>query len=197
QDVLQEKIFDPLAMKHTTAYISRASAKKWNVAAPYMFDASAGKIARSPLSKVDSNMQSAGGIFASITDIGRWLNMNMNDGKLDGKQVIPSDVVRAVHTGYAQTVRDPEPFVGEGQYGLGWQIGKYRNETVIYHHGGFPGYASHISYLPEKKIAVAVLVNEGFVGQKAGHMLATFAHDWWLQTPDLLGIYEKQLQEIL
>jgi len=162
-----------------------------------MFDASTGEIATSPLSKVDSNMQSAGGIFASISDIGRWLNMNMNDGKLDGKQVIPPDVVRAVHTGYAQTTRDSEPFVGDGQYGLGWQIGKYRNQTVIYHHGGFPGYSSHISYLPEKKIAVAVLVNEGFVGQRAGHMLATYAHDWWLQTPDLAGIYDKQLQDIL
>jgi CubicO group peptidase (beta-lactamase class C family) len=197
QDVLQEKIFDPLEMKHTTAYVSRASAKKWKVAAPYMFDAASGKIARSPLSKVDSNMQSAGGIFASISDVGRWLNMNMNDGKLDGKQVIPADVVRAVHTGYAPTTRDAEPFVGAGQYGLGWQIGKYRNETVIYHHGGFPGYASHISYLPEKKIGVAVLVNEGFVGQRAGHMLATFAYEWWLQTPGMAEAYEKQLQDIV
>jgi len=140
QDVLQEKIFDPLGMKHTTAYISRASAKKWKAAAPYMFDAATGKIVRSPLSKVDSNMQSAGGIFTSISDVGRWLNMNMNDGKLDGKQVMPADVVRAVHTGYTETMREGEPFVGPGQYGLGWQIGKYRNETVIYHHGGFPGY---------------------------------------------------------
>ena len=197
QDVLQEKIFDPLAMKHTTAYISRASAKKWKVAAPYMFDAATGKIMRSPLNKVDSNMQSAGGIFASISDVGRWLNMNMNDGMLDGKQVIPADVVRAVHTGYAKTTRDGEPFVGDGQYGLGWQIGKYRNETVIYHHGGFPGYSSHISYLPEKKIAVAVLTNEGFVGQRAGHMLATYVFDWWLQTPDMAGSYDKQLQEII
>lgn len=197
QDVLQEKIFDPLGMKHTTAYISRAPAKKWKAAAPYMFDAKTGKIARSPLSKVDSNMQSAGGIFTSISDVGRWLTMNMNDGKLEGKQVIPADVVRAAHTGYTQTLREGEPFVGSGEYGLGWQIGKYRNEKVIYHHGGFPGYSSHISYLPDKKIGVAVLTNEGFVGQRAGHMLATFVYDWWLQTPDMAEAYGKQLQEII
>jgi CubicO group peptidase (beta-lactamase class C family) len=98
-------------------------------------------------------MQSAGGIFASISDIGRWLEMNMNDGKLDGKQVVPGDIVRAVHTGYTQTNRNIPPFLGNGEYGLGWQIGKYRDDKVIYHHGGFTGYRSHISYMPDKKSA--------------------------------------------
>jgi CubicO group peptidase (beta-lactamase class C family) len=152
-----------------------------------------GMMIRSPLAKTDSNMQSAGGIFASVSDIGRWLNLNMNDGKLGGKQVIPAEVVRAVHTGYTQTMRVPEPFVGEGQYGLGWQIGKYRNQTVIYHHGGFPGYASHISYLPEKKIAIAVLVTGDIAAAKSGHIVATYGYDWWLQTPDFQQAYDKQL----
>ena len=195
QEMLQEKIFDPLGMKRTTAYVSRAQAKKWRVAAPYAFDASTGKIARSPLSKVDSNMQSAGGMFASISDIGRWLNMNMNDGKLNGKQVIPAEIVRAAHTGYTQTTRSAEPFARDGQYGLGWQIGRYRNEKVIYHHGGFPGYASHISYLPEKKIAIAVLVNGDIAAAKSGHIVATFGYDWWLRTDGLEQTYEKQLSD--
>ncbi|HKX83952.1 MAG TPA: serine hydrolase, partial [Pyrinomonadaceae bacterium] len=165
------------------------------VAAPYIFDPVAGKTMRAPLAKTDSNMQSAGGMFASASDIGRWLNMNMNDGKLNGKQVIPADIVRAAHTGYTPVTRSNEPFVGEGQYGLGWQIGKYRNETVIYHHGGFPGYASHISYLPEKKIAIAVLVNGDIAAAKSGHILATYGYDWWLQTPDLQQSYDKQLED--
>jgi CubicO group peptidase (beta-lactamase class C family) len=197
QDLLQDKIFDPVGMKHTTAYVSKARAKKWKIAAPYLFDAATGKMERSPLSKTDSNMQSAGGIFASITDIGKWLNMNMNDGKLNGKQVIPADVVRAVHTGYTQTVREAPPFSGAGQYGLGWQIGKYRDEKVIYHHGGFPGYRSHISFLPEKRIAVAVLANDGFAGARAADVLATYAYDWWLGTADLKQVYEKQLQDLV
>jgi CubicO group peptidase (beta-lactamase class C family) len=106
-------------------------------------------------------MQSAGGIFSSISDIGRWLNMNMNDGRLDGKQVMPADMIRAAHTGYTKNVRDEQPFTGEGEYGLGWQIGKYRQEKVIYHHGGYPGYNNHFSYLPEKKIAVGIALNSG------------------------------------
>jgi CubicO group peptidase (beta-lactamase class C family) len=196
QDVLQERIFEPLGMKHTTAYVSRAESKKWNMAAPYVFDAVEGKTIRSILPKKDNTMQSAGGIFSSISDIGRWLNMNMNDGKLDGKQVIPADLIRAAHTGYTTNTRNEPPFTGDGEYGLGWQIGKYGQEKVVYHHGGYPGYNNHFSYLPEKRIAVAVVTNEGSVGRGAMQMVAAYAYDWWLQKGNLEAEYAKRLDDL-
>jgi CubicO group peptidase (beta-lactamase class C family) len=195
QDLLQKRVFDPLGMKHTTAYISRAKAKKWTVAAPYIVDPESGTTVRSPLAKTDSNMQSAGGMFASASDLGRWLIANINEGKLNGKQVIPADIMQAVHTGYTTTEREQPPFSGAGEYGLGWQIGKYKGNKVIYHHGGFPGYRSHISYLPEKKIGVAVLVNEGTIGGRVADLIATYAYDRLLQGVEAEADYAKQLQE--
>jgi hypothetical protein len=141
-------------------------------------------------------MQSAGGIFTSIRDIGTWLTVNMNNGKLNGKQVIPADIIQKCQAGYAKTQRDQAPFTGEGEYGLGWQIGNYKNEKVIYHHGGFPGYRSHISFMPDKKIAVSVLINDGSAGGRAGHLLATYAYEWWLQTENMEELYDKQLQDL-
>lgn len=196
QDILKERIFDPIGMKHTTTYTSKARAKKWAIAAPYVFDSQSGKTIRSVVEKKDNNMQSAGGIFGSINDFGRWLNVNMNDGKLGGKQVIPADLIRASHMGYTISTRNDAPFPGDGEYGLGWQIGKYRTEKVIYHHGGFTGYSSHFSYLPDKKIAVAVVTNNDPVGVRAGHMIALYAYDWWLNVPDLETAYAKQLQDL-
>lgn len=196
QDLLQERIFDPAGLKHTTAYISRAPAKKWTVAAPYIVDPAAGKMIRSVLDKKDENMQSAGGIFISISDLGRWINLNMNDGRLDGKQIFPADLITAAHTGYTRTTREEPPFIGEGEYGLGWQIGKYRNEKVIYHHGGYPGYRSHVSFLPDKKVGVGVLVNNDSAGSRAADMLATLAYDWWLGAENVDADYAKQAQDL-
>jgi CubicO group peptidase (beta-lactamase class C family) len=200
QDLLQERIFSPAGLKHTTAYVSKARAKKFSIVAPYVIStdgSDAGKMVRSELEKTDDNMQSAGGIFMSISDLGRWLNLNMNGGKLDGKQVVPVDVIRKAQTGYTKSTRNEPPFSGDGEYGLGWQIGKYRNEKVVYHHGGYPGYRSHVSFMPERKIAVGVLVNNDSLGGRLADMLAAYAYDWWLQTENLEADYDKQLQETL
>ncbi len=195
QDELQKRIFDPAGMKHSTAIISRAPAKKWNVAAPYVWDEQVGAIIRSNLPKLDNNMQAAGGHYMSISDLGRWLNLNINRGKLDGKQVIPADLLDVVHTGYTQSTRNSPPFSGDGEYGLGWQIGKYKTDKVIYHHGGYAGYRTHVSYMPDKRIGVGVLVNNDLAGGRVADMLAAYAYDLWNGTANLETDYAKQLQD--
>ncbi len=198
QDLLQERIFTPAGLDHTTTYVSKARAKKQKIAAPYVVDTdtfNAGKMVRSQLEKTDENMQSAGGIFTSISDLGRWLNLNMNGGKLGGKQVVPAELIRNAHTGYTKSTRNEPPFSGDGEYGLGWQIGTYRNEKVIYHHGGYPGYRSHVSFMPDKRVAVGVLVNNDAIGGRLADMLAAYAYDWWLRTENLEADYSKQLQD--
>ncbi len=181
QDLLQERIFAPAKLQHTTAYVSKARARKYKIAAPYVIDTdavNAGRMVRSHLEKTDENMQSAGGVFMSISDLGRWLNLNMNGGKLGGKQILPADLIRNAHTAYTKSTRNEPPFSGDGEYGLGWQIGKYRNERVIYHHGGYSGYRSHVSFMPDKKVAVGVLVNNDAIGGRLADMLAAYAYDW-------------------
>ena len=200
QDLLDERIFAPAGLKHTTASVSKARAKKYKLAAPYIIDtdaANAGKMVRSQLEKTDQNMQSAGGIFMSISDLGRWLNLNMNGGKLDRNQVEPADLIRLAQTGYTKSTRNEPPFSGDGEYGLGWQIGRYRNDKVIYHHGGYPGYRSHVSFMPDRKIAVGVLVNNDALGGRLADLMATYAYDWWSRTENLEADYDKQLQETL
>jgi CubicO group peptidase (beta-lactamase class C family) len=195
QDVLQEKIFGPLGMKQTSAYMSKMRAAKLSVADSYLFSPDSGRVVRSPLDKQDSNMQAAGGMVTSLKDLARWLEVNMNNGRLDGRQVIPADVMQSVHTGFTDTQRSQPPFTGSGRYGLGWQIGKYRDESVVYHHGGFPGWSNHFSYMPHRKIGVAVMINESTAGGRIGHQLAAFAYDRLLGT-DTAESYAKQLTDI-
>jgi CubicO group peptidase (beta-lactamase class C family) len=200
QDLLEERIFTPAELRHTTAYVSKARARKYKIAMPYVIDSdavNAGKMVRSQLEKTDENMQAAGGLFTSISDLGKWLNLNMNNGKLGGKQVLPADLIRNAHTGYTTNTRNEPPFVGDGEYGLGWQIGKYRNGKVIYHHGGYPGYRSHVSFMPDKKIAVGVMVNNDTLGGRLADMLAAYAYDWWLRTENFETDYAKQIQDTL
>lgn len=196
KDVLSEKIFKPLKMHHTTTNISEAKKKGWNVVVPYLATGFKGA-QPTGLPKKDNNLQSAGGIFSSPNDLALWLEVNINKGKLRQKTIFPGDVIEKCQTGYANVTRTIPPFTGLSQYGLGWVIGDYKNEKVIYNFGGFPGYTGHISFMPDKKIGVAIVTNEGNAGSKVAALLATYAYDWWLGTAGMDTLYAKKEKELI
>lgn len=195
KDVLATKIFRPLGMNHTTSYMSEAVKKGWHVAAPYQAIGNNGAVLTN-LPKQDNNLQSAGGIFSSPNDLAKWIEVNMNKGKIDGRQVFAKEIIEKCQVGYATVERTMQPFTGSSRYGLGWIIGDYKKEKVIYHFGGFPGYSGHISFMPDKKIGVAITTNESIMGSRVATVLATFAYDWWLNEHGMDTIYEKKKNEL-
>jgi CubicO group peptidase (beta-lactamase class C family) len=181
QDQLQKTVFDPLGLHHTTAYASVPPAKGWPMAAPY-FGLDPSGMKRLYLVKQDNTMQSAGGMLTTARDLGRWLVFQLNDGRLEGRQVVDAAVVRATHE---KLVDSPEagrpPFHSDG-YGLGWSHGSYRGHPVLMHGGSFPGFMTSVSFMPDAGIGVAVLINEGSVGSRLFETLPAWAYDWWLGT---------------
>jgi CubicO group peptidase (beta-lactamase class C family) len=181
QDQLQKTVFDPLGLQRTTAYASVPPAKGWPMAAPY-FGLDPSGMKRLYLVKQDNTMQSAGGMLTTARDLGRWLVFQLNDGRLDGRQVVDAAVVRATHE---KLVDSPEtgrpPFHSDG-YGLGWSHGSYRDHPLLMHGGSFPGFMTSVSFMPDAGIGVAVLINEGSVGSRLFETVAAWAYDWWLGT---------------
>ena len=195
QDLLQDKIFTPLGMKRTTAYISLAKKNNWPMAVPYNAFGPNG-LQRVYLEKNDNTMQSAGGLITTPSDIATWLQVQINDGKLKNKQVFPDQVMKTSHTGIASFEKGSGLFSAAGEYGLGWSISKYRDEKVIYHFGGYPGYRAHISFMPDKKIGVAIFVNEASIGSAAVDMLAGYIYDWATKADNVTATYAKKLEEL-
>lgn len=195
QDVLQEKIFIPLGMKRTTAYISVAEKNKWPMAAPYSADGVTG-LTKLYLIKKDNTMQSAGGIVTTAADLSKWLQAQINLGKINNKQVFPVEVVKAAQTGFAIYEKQSYPFSAGGKYALGWNVSKYQNENIIYHFGGYPGFKAHTSFMPEKKIGLVILCNEAGVGAAAGDILAAFIYDWVTGTAGAEEQFLKMLTEL-
>jgi len=178
QDVLRDEVFEPIGLSRTTAYASLPRKKGWPVAAPY-FGVYPGGLQRSYLEKQDNTMQSAGGLLTTVADLGRWLAFQLNDGKVDGRQLIDAAVVRRTHEALATADDDRPPF-GKSAYGLGWAHGTYRGQTILHHSGSFPGFRTLVSFSPDARVGVAVLVNEGSVGDRFADVAAVWAYDWWL-----------------
>lgn len=176
RDLLAEKIFEPLGMKHTSAYISKAEKEGWKMAWPYMSYKS-GEAPRAPLMKDDSMMQAAGGLICSAEDAANWLLFNINSGKLKGRQVYPATWVGRTHKKISSYDRNGHIFHDKG-YGLGWINAKFRNKDIVYHFGGYTGFFSHISFMPSEKIGIAVFANESFFGDNVSNIIATYVYDY-------------------
>lgn len=178
RDLLDERIFTPLGMNRTSAYISEADNGNWQKAWPYLIGRT-GNSSRVSLMKDDSMMQAAGGLITTAEDVVNWLLFNMNLGKLKGKQVYAADWVSRTHQRLAETNREGQIFTDTG-YGLGWFTAKFKEEDIVYHFGGYPGFFSHISFMPGQEVGIAVFANEGMIGDNVSNLIATYIYDYYL-----------------
>jgi CubicO group peptidase (beta-lactamase class C family) len=159
KETLQRVLFTPLGMTHTSAYISRF--QRSDLATPYQFTGTA--FVSRPYGKVDANMQSAGGLVTTLDDMGKWLEVNINNGKLDGKQILPAAVVMEAHRPLVPAKGNVRGMTLVG-YGFGWNVFTIGNDTLLAHGGGFPGFSTHMSFMPGKKVGVVVMANNSELG---------------------------------
>ncbi len=195
QDVLRDEVFAPAGLGRTTAYASLPVREGWPVAAPYTAFGEEG-LEQIYLEKRDNTMQAAGGMYSTAADLGCWLVLQINDGRIGDRQIFPAAVIRDTQRPVAQTDADFGPFRRHGGYGLGWYIGEYGDDTLIHHFGGFAGFRAHVSFMPAHDIGVAVVVNEASVGGRLADMLAAWAYDWWLGPPGAETDGEARVAEI-
>lgn len=168
RDLLTEKIFTPLGMANTTATMAEALTRDY--ARPYYRDPD-GKMVPG-FQKTDSQMHAAGGVVSTANDLGRWLIANLDQGRIDGHQVLPARAVRQAHVPQIQLDRTYYKFHRFG-YAFGVYNADYEGDLLIHHFGG----AIHVSFMPEHDLGVVVLTSNTGQGAGFAHAAAALAYD--------------------
>lgn len=188
KDILDRTVIAPLAMKNTMSLLSRVNPDR--LAAPYHLGA--GNYIRLHYAKADANMHAAGGLVSTAEDLAKWLEVNINHGRLGGKQIFPSAVISETHR--LQVHQDNQfAWVRRYGYGLGWNIGSYEGETLIHAYGGFSAFYSHVSFMPEHRLGVAVVSNETILGDALAENVAQYVYDTLLKIPGTKFKWDKRL----
>lgn len=190
QALVDEEVLMPAGMAHTTARISAARAT--GVVANGHLASGPEGASLSPLQKVDETLQSAGGLVSTARDMARWLELQINDGRLDDRQVFPAGLVASSHRARAVQDRAFGAYHRDG-YGLGWQTGRYGDEVLIHHFGNFSGARAHVSFAPARRLGVVVMVNEDLVTGELADLVANYVYDRFAERPDLEATYDTQL----
>jgi len=151
-EAMQKKIFDPLGMSSTTFDMARAL--KGNHALPHG-DTVDGQPS---IASMDFNYsvmphRPAGGVWTSAHDLVRYVQLELNRGKLpDGKRLVSEENILMR--------RIPQIQTGEDQsYGMGLSIDCTWGVTVVHHGGSLAGYKSDLMLLPDQGIGAVILTN--------------------------------------
>jgi CubicO group peptidase (beta-lactamase class C family) len=162
ETVVRERILTPLGMTSTTFTIADML-KQSEPGVPYTERRDNTELYRIPYYIDAIGVAPAGAINSSIIDMSKWLIALMNDGKLNGKQVIPKNVIRQT---LAPSIALPNTGLevrGWGElinsaYGMGRWTASYRGHLLAYHGGDLPGFHSQVSTMPYDSIGVIVFV---------------------------------------
>ena len=162
EDFVRERILTPLDMNATTYTISEML-KSQDHGVPFQERRDSFELYKGPYFEDTEGVAPAGAIISNIDELSHWLIALMNDGKYNGKQVLPADVLKAT---LEPAIALPNA-TGESQgywelfnaaYGMARETASYRGHLLTMHGGDLPGFHSQISFMPNDHIGVIVLV---------------------------------------
>lgn len=159
---VRERIFQPLEMKSSGFTISEML-KQPDYGVPFTERRDSFDLYKIPYYEDTDGLAAAGAIVSNIEDLSHWLIALMNNGKYNGKQVLPAKVLEATlepaialpNTG--ARVRGWWELFNQA-YGMGRQTASYRGRFITFHGGDLPGFHSQVSFMPNERIGVIVFV---------------------------------------
>ncbi|MFC9298111.1 serine hydrolase [Streptomyces sp. NPDC057011] len=144
----------------------------------------------------------AGGVSSTARDMSRWLRLQLADGTLDGKRIIPAATLARTHVPEIVSQPPTSPTGRAGFYGLGWNVSYDDSGRLrLSHSGAFElGTNANVTMLPLEKLGIVVLTNGAPVGLADAVALDFFdvaqhgkATTDWL--PLLASVYAKEVDE--
>lgn len=157
EDFVREKILLPLNMKQTLM-LSKELASAKNVAVSHTIYK--GKLIKLPYPMID-NLAPAGSMTSNVKDMSNWLIAQLDNGKFEGKEIIPAEAIKKT--------REPQSYMGIDQrpntetnfylYGLGFELRDRKGKLIVSHTGGVDGFVSSLVMIPAEKMGVIVLTN--------------------------------------
>ncbi|MDD9375152.1 serine hydrolase [Streptomyces sp. ZAF1911] len=197
QKLSADTLFKPAGMTHTStefsAYVNAPDHASTHVKNP---DGT-----WSPRYVRDPDAQApAGGVSSTARDMSRWLRLQLADGTLDGKRIIPAATLARTHVPQIVSQPPTSPTGRAGFYGLGWNVSYDDSGRLrLSHSGAFElGTNANVTMLPLEKLGIVILTNGAPVGLADAVALDFFdvaqhgkATTDWL--PLLASVYAKEV----
>jgi CubicO group peptidase (beta-lactamase class C family) len=163
--LIAERIFRPLGMEDSSTSITVAQ-KDPNLSLGYMWDKDNEKHIHLPMRNLDS-IGPSGSINSNVLDMAKWIQFQLNDGKVDDQQLLDPEVRSEAWTEQIK--------IGGGiGYGFGWMLREWQDKKVIEHGGNIDGFSAQVTLLPELNVGYVLLANVTATEMQGGSVATVF-----------------------
>ncbi len=174
-ELMQELVFDPLAMKRTT--FDPTIAMTYPLAQSHTLDAE-GNLQVDHHFADNTMHYPAGFVMSTVLDMANFAIMHLSSGQFGGKQVLAPESVVAMHTPQVHF-----PSLDDSGYGLTLSSFNYKGVRQVGHGGRISSYASHFEMVPETGSAVVIMANNSALWSPQEVAITRFIFDGLLDLP--------------
>jgi len=176
EDVMVERLLKPLGLESSVFFAENAITYPHAVG-HYLNKREEGpKVAR-PYA-LPRQVNAAGGIIATASDLIRFAQLHINGGELDGTRLLSEELTTLMQQPRINSWDEHTSF------GQGWYITEYPDLRIIQHGGSTMGFRAMLRIAPERGFAIALLTN-GDSGARAYDSVTNWALEHYLgfETP--------------
>lgn len=154
EDFTTERLLKPLGFQNFGFTIEALEAAD-NAARPHVLVGD--ECVPSPLWPIRTT--AGGGMNVSLADIAKWARFLLNEGKVNGLQLLSAKSLREMCTPHMHMGRSEHAEVGDSHYGFGLFCENYRGDRTYAHSGSWLGWGTLMTIVPERRAGVVVLTN--------------------------------------
>ena len=172
EEFVRENLLEPIGMTRTTFFVDDIAGDP-NHAEPYdrVVPTDLTGMTKIPFLKSDREDRAkgvgapygpAGSIMSTVRDMLKWVEFNLNDGKVGDKQIISEANMKELHKPQmlmSTPLLMDYPEMDFYSYGLGWFLETYRGHKMVEHGGNINGFSALTTMIPDQKLGVVCLVN--------------------------------------
>ena len=172
EEFVKKEIFEPLGMTRSTFYVDAIEADA-NHATPYdrPTPVELQGIREIPFLKSDREDMAkgigapygpAGSIMSTVNDMLKWVQFNLNNGKVGDKQLISEAAMKEMHKAnmlMSEPLLMPCKEMDLFSYGMGWFVETFRGHVMVERVGNINGFSALVTMIPDQKLGVVTLTN--------------------------------------
>lgn len=182
---IQERILDPLGMTETVLGGDGLMSAQ-NKAQSHSYEYLGGQIVveptpyeHQPLHRLNE-ISAAGAIVSSVTDMSKWLQFQLDGGKVGDRQLVSKKQFAETHKGVNIEKQTEDALT---LYGYGWHVEQSAKGRLYWHTGSGFGHTDICGFVPELKLGFMISSNsDGATGFRRALMRRII--DLYLGEPD-------------